>query len=74
MAAKRKKIQAAGKFRAAIGRRPRNAFNKIETRQRKAQQSPFHKTGKAKRVAVGIWRCLKTGKVFAGPAYYLNED
>jgi len=74
MAAKRKKIKAAGKFGAGYGRRVRTNFNKIEALQRKAQPSPFHPTGKAKRIAPGIWKCLKTGKIFAGNAYSLKEE
>jgi len=73
MAAKKKKIGAAGKFGAGFGRRPRNKFNKIESQQRRVQPSPFHPTGRAKRLAAGIWKCLKTGKIFAGHAYYLEE-
>jgi large subunit ribosomal protein L37Ae len=74
MASKKKKIKAAGRFGAGYGRRPKNAFNKIESIQRKKQQSPFHPTSKVKRIASGIWRCVKTGKIFAGPAYYLNKE
>ena len=73
MGAKRKKIGAAGKYGAGHGRKVRNRFNAVEKKQRVSQPSPFHPTGKAKRVAVGIWRCLKTGKIFAGPAYHLHD-
>ena len=73
MAAKKKKIKAAGRFGAGYGRKPRNRFNSVESLQRVKQDSPFHPTGRAKRVAAGIWKCLKTGKVFAGHAYYLEE-
>lgn len=73
MGSKTKKIKAAGKFGAGYGTRLRKSFNKIEESQRKIQKSPFHPTGKAKRIAVGIWKCLKTGKVFAGPAYSLDN-
>jgi len=73
MASKKKKIKAMGRFGAGYGRRVRHRFNTIETQQRKSQPSPFHPTGKAKRIAAGIWRCLKTGKIFAGHAYYLRE-
>jgi ribosomal protein L37AE/L43A len=74
MASKRKKIKAFGKFNAGYGRNVRNRYNAIESQQRKSQQSPFHPTGRAKRIAAGIWKCLKTGKVFAGPAYHLEEQ
>ena len=73
MASKTKKIKAAGKFGAGIGRRARANYNKIELTQRKKQKSPYHPTGRVKRISAGIWKCLKTGKVFAGPAYSVNE-
>ncbi len=74
MGSKTKKIRSAGKFSSSGGTNVRKIFNTIETEQRKVQKSPFHPTGKAKRIAAGIWRCVKTGKVFAGPAYYLDQD
>ena len=73
MASKGKKIGAAGRFGVGYGTHVRKIFNEIESRQRKSQQSPFHPTGKAKRLAAGIWQCVKTGKVFAGPAYSLTN-
>ena len=74
MAAKKKKIKAAGKFGAGIGTRARKKYNKIESIQRKFQPSPFHPKARAKRIAAGIWKCLKTGKIFAGSAYYLESN
>ncbi len=73
MGSKRKKIKAAGKFGAGYGTRARKSFNKIEEVQRARQQSPFYEKARAKRIASGIWKCLKTGKIFAGPAYSLEE-
>ncbi|MCA9485261.1 MAG: 50S ribosomal protein L37ae [Nanoarchaeota archaeon] len=73
MASKKKKIGASGKFGAGYGRNVRGRYNKVEASQRKTQPSPFHPTGKAKRLAAGIWKCLKTGKIFAGHAYFLKE-
>lgn len=73
MGRKTKKIKAAGKFGAGYGVNVRNRYNKIEESQRRAQPSPFHPRGRAKRIAAGIWKCTKTGKIFAGPAYYLKE-
>lgn len=73
MASKKKKIKAAGRYGAGYGRKPRNKFNAVESLQRKAQKSPFHPKGRAKRIAAGIWKCTKTGKVFAGHAYFLEE-
>ena len=73
MASKKKKIKAAGRFGAGYGRRLRKRLNEVEGSQRKKQQSPFHTKGTAKRIAMGIWRCTKTGKVFAGNAYYIKN-
>lgn len=69
MAAKKKKIHASGKFKVGYGVKHRKRYNAIEVLQRQRQQSPFHPRGKLKRLSAGIWKCLKTGKIFAGPAY-----
>ena len=74
MASKTKKAQAFGKFGAGYGTHVKKEYNAIEHLQRKRQVSPFHPRGKVKRVAAGIWKCLRTGKVFAGHAYHLNEN
>jgi large subunit ribosomal protein L37Ae len=74
MGAKTKKIKAAGRFGARIGTRSRKEFNAIEALQRKRQVSPFYPKGRVKRLSAGIWKCQKTGKVFAGNAYYLEEN
>ena len=72
MEIKTKKIKAAGKFSSSGGVSVRNKYNAIESLQRISQPSPFHPTGRAKRLSSGIWKCVKTGKVFAGHAYYLE--
>jgi len=74
MGAKTKKIRAAGKFGSRIGTHARKEYNAIEALQRKRQISPFYKKGKAVRIAAGIWKCMKTGKIFAGPVYYLENN
>ncbi len=71
MGAKKKKIKAAGKFGAGYGKNVRDRFNAVESEQRRFQPSPFHPKGKARRIAAGIWKCEKTGKIFAGHAYFL---
>jgi ribosomal protein L37AE/L43A len=71
MGRKTKKVRAAGKFGAGYGTNVRKNFNAIEDLQRKSQPSPYC-NGRAKRIAAGIWKCLKTGRIFAGPAYSLN--
>lgn len=74
MARKTKKVKAAGKFRVGFGVRTRARFNAIEELQRRDQPSPFHPTGRARRIAAGIWKCEKTGKIFAGGAYHLQAN
>lgn len=73
MGAKTKKIKASGKFGTRVGTLARKEYNAVELEQRKVQPSPFHPRGKAIRVAAGIWKCNRTGKTFAGPAYYLTQ-
>lgn len=73
MGAKKKKIKAAGKFGAGYGKNVRDRFNAVESLQRKKQPSPYSSKGKAKRIAPGIWKDMKTGKIFAGHAYHLIE-
>jgi len=73
MGSKTKKIKAAGRYGAGYGTRARKTFNVIESAQRKKQVSPYYCKGKAKRIAAGIWKCMKTDRIFAGPAYTLEE-
>ena len=73
MGRKTKKIKSAGRFGAGYGTNVRKKINIIESAQRKKQHSPFCK-GTAKRIAAGIWKCKKTGKIFAGPAYSLPKE
>lgn len=72
MASKTKRSKSFGKFRTGYGTRVKGRFNSIESEQRKRQTSPFYSKGKVKRIAAGIWKDIKTGKIFAGPAYYLE--
>ena len=74
MASKSKKTKAFGKFGAGYGTRVKNKYNKIESAQRTRQVSPFHPNGRVKRLAAGIWKCVKTGKVFAGGAYVVKKE
>jgi large subunit ribosomal protein L37Ae len=71
MAAKKKKIKAAGRFGAGYGRRLRNKFNKVESVQRVKQICLFCEKPGVKRVAAGIWDCKKCGKKYASSAYAL---
>jgi large subunit ribosomal protein L37Ae len=72
MGRKTKKVKAAGRFGPGYGVNVRARLNAVESIQRKKQQSPFNPKGKAKRIAAGIWKCQKTGRIFAGPAYFLE--
>ena len=74
MGSKTKKIRAAGKFRVSSGTRSRKIYNAIEEKQRQRQPSPFYPKARAKRIAAGIWKCMKTGKIFADDAYYLQKS
>jgi len=73
MGSKTKKTRHGGRFGALHGIRVRKKYNIIEDMQRKRQKSPFYEKAKAKRISAGIWKCMKTGKVFAGPAYALEQ-
>ena len=72
MGSKTKKVGAAGKFGAGYGTNVRKNFNAIEVLQRKRQVSPFYSKTRVKRIASGIWKDIKTGKIFAGPSYSLT--
>ena len=74
MAAKRKKIKAAGRFGAGYGTRVRKKLNEIEALQRKKQVCPFCRKPGVRREAAGIWHCQKCGKRFAGHAYVLAKS
>ena len=73
MGSKTKKIRAAGRFGSGFGVNVRERLNSVEAKQRKKQKSPYHPKSRARRVAMGIWKCEKTGRVFAGPAYHLDS-
>lgn len=73
MAKKTKTSKSFGKFGSGYGVRVKGEYNKIEAVQRKRQTSPYYSKAKAKRIAAGIWKCQKTGKIFAGPAYALES-
>ena len=73
MPSKSKKSKSAGRFGARYGKRVRDRLVQVESKQRIKQQSPFHPKGTAKRLAAGIWKCSRTGKVFADNAYALEN-
>jgi len=67
-----KKVKQAGKFGAGYGRKVRENFVNVESKQRRKQICPFCKNPTAKRKSAGIWKCKKCGKEFASGAYYLS--
>lgn len=73
MAAKKKKIQASGRFGSGYGTNVRSKLNKIELLQRKKQVCPHCSKLGVKRESSGIWNCKKCGKRFASGAYYLKH-
>jgi len=73
MAAKKKKIQASGRFGSGYGTRVRKKINEIEAAQRKKQICPLCSKPGVKRQSAGIWSCRKCNKKFTGPAYVLSR-
>ena len=67
------KVGSTGRYGARYGKKVRARVANVERKQHKAQKSPFHPKGKAKRIASGIWKCSKTGKIFAGNTFYLEN-
>lgn len=67
-----KKVKHAGKFGSGFGRKVRDNFVKVETKQRRKQSCPFCKSLTARRKSAGIWNCKKCGREFASSAYYLK--
>jgi large subunit ribosomal protein L37Ae len=72
MATKTKKAKASGKFGARYGRRVREKFSAVESKQRVKQKCPYCQKEGVKRLSKGIWECSKCGKKFASDVYYLN--
>ena len=72
--ARTKKVKASGRMKSGYGTNNRIRFVAVESRQRKKQKSPYHPNSRAKRISSGIWKCVKTGRVFAGKSYYLDEQ
>lgn len=72
--AKEKALKSGNRFGTRYGRRNRDRVAKIEQGYRKPQVSPFSNTRSVRRIAAGIWHCLKTGKTFAGKAYSFDKN
>lgn len=71
---KRKKVGAAGRYKARYGRKIRKAVAEIEKIQRKKHICPKCKMRYVKRIAKGIYYCKKCKTKFADLAYYPSES
>ena len=65
----KEKLQSVKRFGARYGRKPKLKFSKIEIEQRKLHKCPYCSKTAVKRVAVGIWKCIKCNAKFSGKAY-----
>ncbi len=61
------------RFGARYGTKTKYRFGKIEAEQRKLHKCPYCNKIKVKRVAMGIWQCLKCNAKFAGKAYSVEK-
>jgi len=68
-----KKYSSVRRFGARYGRRLKERFGKIDTAQRKKQKCPYCSALKAKRLAVGIWKCGRCNAKFTGKAYSVTK-
>ncbi len=67
-----KKIGSTGRFGARYGRKIRTKVLMIEKGQKKKQKCPYCSEERAKRMAVGIFKCRKCDSKFTGNAYVVN--
>jgi len=63
------KYGSTRRFGARYGRGVKLRFGKVEAQQRAAYLCPFCRAMKVRRIAVGIWKCRKCERKFAGRAY-----
>ncbi|MBI2139852.1 50S ribosomal protein L37ae [Candidatus Woesearchaeota archaeon] len=61
------------RYGARYGRSIKDKFGKIEAEQRKKHICPYCRAKQAKRLAVGIWHCLKCRAKFTGKAYSVEK-
>ncbi|MEW5896547.1 MAG: 50S ribosomal protein L37ae [Nanoarchaeota archaeon] len=57
------------RFGARYGRRLKNKFALIEIEQRAKHKCPFCNKFGIKRIAAGIWQCIKCKTKLAGKSY-----
>ena len=71
--AKTKKVGSSGRFGVRYGTRGKKVVMTIEKEQKKRQVCPYCERPALKREAVGIWKCRKCNKKFAGAAYFVKS-
>ena len=64
-----KSTGSAKRYGNRYGRRNRARVGEIEKQYKTPGKSPFCNKNTVKRLAAGIFKCTKTGIVFAGRAY-----
>jgi len=74
MAEKKKKLKSIKRFGARYGRRVKHKLAEVEAIQRGEHICPYCRAPKAKRLAVGIWKCAKCGAKFTGKAYSVKKE
>ncbi len=57
------------RFGARYGRKTKERFAQVEALQRGKHKCPYCNKPSVKRIAVGIWHCVKCDAKFAGKAY-----
>ena len=67
------KLGSIKRFGARYGRTVKYNFGKIEKLQRQTYACPYCAKQQVKRVAAGIWRCMKCASTFTGKAYTLSS-
>jgi len=73
MAKKENKFGAAKRFGARYGRKLKHKFVAIEAEKNKKHKCPSCYKEKVKRLATGIWKCMKCSTTFAGKAYTVSR-
>jgi len=70
MGKRTKIVGIAGRFGPRYGSTLRKRFREIMEKRYAPHKCPFCDTkGKVVRISVGLWKCKKCGRVFAGGAY-----
>ncbi|OYT31331.1 50S ribosomal protein L37ae [Candidatus Woesearchaeota archaeon ex4484_78] len=67
--AKKKKLGSHKRFGARYGRTVKEKLAKVESLYKKKNVCPYCHYPKVKRIAPGVWQCLKCGAKFTAGAY-----